>query len=99
MSDTNEALGSNLLDSLSLKDRVALVTGGSRGIGRATVQCFARLGANVVANYVRDEEAAQQVVTEAETRGVGALAVQADVSDSEQAQKLVDATIERFRRI
>jgi len=99
MSDTNEALGSNLLDSLSLKDRVALVTGGSRGIGRAAVECFARLGANVVVNYVRDENAAQQVVSESEARGVGALAVQADVSDSGQAQKLVDEAVQRFERI
>ena len=99
MFDTNEALGSNLLDSLSLKDRVALVTGGSRGIGRAAVECFARLGANVVVNYVRDENAAQQVVSEAEARGVGALAVQADVSYSGQAQKLVDEAVQRFERI
>src|SRR6266550_1586457 len=99
MSDTNDALGSNLLDSLSLKGRVALVTGGSRGIGRAAVECFAKLAANVVVNYVRDEMAAQQVVSEAEARGVGALALQADVSDSGQAQKLVDDTVERFGRI
>ena len=99
MPDTNVALQSNLLDSVSLKDRVALVTGGSRGIGRAAVECFTRLGANVVANYVRDENAAQQVVTEAEARGVGALAVKADVSDSAQAQKLADATVKRFGRI
>jgi len=99
MSDTNDALGSNLLDSLSLKGRVALVTGGSRGIGRAAVECFAKLAANVVVNYVRDEMAAQQVVSEAEARGVGALALQADVSDAGQAQKLVDDTVERFGRI
>ena len=99
MPDTNVASGSSLLGSVSLRDRVALVTGGSRGIGRAAVECFVKLGANVVANYVRDESAAQQVVSEAEARGVGALAVQADVSDSAEAQKLVNATLERFGRI
>src|SRR2546425_13189417 len=99
MSDTNVAPRSNLLESVSLKGRVALVTGGSRGIGRAAVECFTRLGANVVANYVRDENAAQQVVSEAEARGVGALAVKAVVSDSAQARKLADATIEHFGRI
>jgi len=99
MPETNVVSRSNLLESPSLKDRVALVTGGSRGIGRAAIECFARLGANVVVNYVRDQGAAQQVVSEAEARGVGALAVQADVSDSGQAQKLVDEAVQRFERI
>ncbi|PYS41404.1 MAG: hypothetical protein DMF71_11310 [Acidobacteria bacterium] len=48
--------------SLNLKGRVAVVTGGSRGIGRAAVECFARLGANVVINYVSDETAADKTV-------------------------------------
>src|SRR6266550_7291684 len=99
MPDTNVASGANLLESVSLKDRVALVTGGSRGIGRAAVECFVRLGANVIVNYVRDEKAASGVVTEAEASGVGALAVQADVSDPAQAQNLVNATVARFGRI
>ena len=99
MFDTNVAPRSNLLESVSLKGRVALVTGGSRGIGRAAVECFARLGANVVANYVRDENAAQQVVSEAEARGVGGLAVQADVSLKGDAQRLIDATTRRFDRV
>jgi len=96
MPDTNVASGSNPLESVSLKDRVALVTGGSRGIGRAAVECFVKLGANVIVNYVRNEKAAGGVVTEAEAGGVGALAVQADVSDPAQAQHLVEATVERF---
>jgi len=99
MPDTSVASGSNLLESISLKDRVALVTGGSRGIGRAAVECFVKLGANVIVNYVRDEKAASGVVGEAEARGVGALAVQADVSDPAQAQSVVDATVERFGRV
>lgn len=99
MPDTNLASGSNLLESVSLKNRVALVTGGSRGIGRAAVECFVKLGANVIVNYVRDEKAANAVVTEAEARGVGAHAVQADVSDPAQAQRLVDATVQRFGRV
>src|SRR3989454_7282183 len=99
MSDTNVVTRPNLLESISLKDRVALVTGGSRGIGRAAVECFARLGANVVANYVRDENAAQQVVSEAEARGVGGLAVQADVSLKGDAQRLIDATTRKFDRV
>ena len=99
MPDTNVASGSNLLESVSLKDRVALVTGGSRGIGRAAVGCFVKLGANVIVNYVRDEKAASGVVTEAEAGGVGALAVQADVSDPAQTQHLVEASVQRFGRV
>jgi 3-oxoacyl-[acyl-carrier protein] reductase len=91
---------SNLLtESLKLKDKVAVVTGGSRGIGRAAVECFAKLGANVVVNYVSDHLAAEGVVSEAEAEGVGALAVQADVAKTEDARRLVAATIERFGRL
>ena len=88
-----------LLESVSLKDRVAVVTGGSRGIGRAAVECFAKLGAHVVVNYVRDEKAAKAVVAEAETHNVGALAVQADVSLKGDAQRLIDATKRKFDRV
>jgi 3-oxoacyl-[acyl-carrier protein] reductase len=86
-------------ESLKLKDRVALVTGGSRGIGRAAVECFAKLGANVVVNYVSDKQAADSAVREAEAQGVGALAVQADVAKIDDANRLVKAAIERFGRL
>lgn len=86
-------------ESLNLKGRVAVVTGGSRGIGRAAVECFARLGANVVVNYVRDESAANQSVAEAERQGVGAMAVKADVSLKGDAQRLIDATTRKFDRV
>jgi 3-oxoacyl-[acyl-carrier protein] reductase len=90
---------SQFQDSLGLKDRVAVVTGGSRGIGRAAVAGFAKLGANVVVNYVRDQKAAQQAVTEAEALNVGVLAVQADVSLKGDAQRLIDATMKKFGRV
>lgn len=88
-----------LRDSLGLQDRVALITGGSRGIGRAAAQCFAALGVNVVVNYLRDERAAKAVVAEAEAAGVGALAVQADVSLIGDAERLVVAALRRFERL
>jgi len=88
-----------LIASLNLKDRVALVTGGSRGIGRAAVNCFATLGANVVINYVRDEQAASDTVILAEGFGVSALAVRADVSRLDQAQRLVSEVVNKFERI
>src|SRR5882762_2856252 len=88
-----------LISSLNLKDKVAVVTGGSRGIGRAAVDCFAKLGANVVVNYLRDESAAAIAVDQARATGVDALAVQADVSQTSEAQHLIEATIERFGRV
>jgi 3-oxoacyl-[acyl-carrier protein] reductase len=88
-----------LIESLKLKDRVALVTGGSRGIGRAAVEGFAKLGANVVVNYVSDQSAAGNAVREAEAEGVGALAFKADVAKTEDAKLLVEATISKFGRL
>jgi len=85
--------------SLNLENRVAVVTGGSRGIGRATVDCFARLGANVVVNYVKDKKSADAAVGFAEEQGVKALAVQADISYKGDAQRLIDATIHQFGRL
>ena len=82
-----------------MNERVAVVTGGSRGIGRAAVGCFARLGASVVINYLRDEQAALSTVAEAESAGVGALAVQADVSVSGESDRLIEAAVRRFGRV
>jgi 3-oxoacyl-[acyl-carrier protein] reductase len=88
-----------VIESLNLSNRVAVVTGSSRGIGRAAVECFASLGANVVVNYVKDKKAADSAVAEAESKGVKGLAVQADVSLAGDAQRLIDATIARFGQI
>ncbi|HEV2905239.1 MAG TPA: SDR family NAD(P)-dependent oxidoreductase, partial [Pyrinomonadaceae bacterium] len=85
--------------SLGLENRVAVVTGGSRGIGRAAVDCFAKLGANVVVNYLKDRKAADTAVGYAEEKGVQALAVQADVSHSGDSQRLIDATVHKFGRV
>lgn len=89
----------SLADSLGIRDRVAVVTGGSRGIGRAAVNCFARLGAQVVVNYVSNESAASETAMEAETAGVKAIIVRADVAQLDEAQRLVDKTIGEFGRI
>jgi 3-oxoacyl-[acyl-carrier protein] reductase len=86
-------------EGLGLQDRVAVVTGGSRGIGRAAVECFAALGANVVINFLKDQQAADTAVAEAEAEGVGALAVQADISLIDDARRLVEATVSRFGRL
>jgi 3-oxoacyl-[acyl-carrier protein] reductase len=88
-----------LIDSFNLRDKVALVTGGSRGIGRAAVMCFARLGANVAINYVHDDAAAKAAVAEAESAGVGAMALKADVSLIGDAERLVEGTVRQFGRV
>ena len=75
------------------------MTGGSRGIGRAAVGCFARLGAHVVVNYVKDRKAADSAVAESEQKGVRGLAVRADVSLPGDAQRLIDATLKHFGRV
>ncbi|MDT4952075.1 MAG: 3-oxoacyl-[acyl-carrier protein] reductase [Acidobacteriota bacterium] len=82
-----------------LRGRVAIVTGGSRGIGRATVLRLAEAGADVVVNYLSNERAAEEVAERAREFGVKALAVRADVSDVGQAAALVDATAKRFDRV
>jgi 3-oxoacyl-[acyl-carrier protein] reductase len=88
-----------VIESLNLSNRVAVVTGGSRGIGRAAVECLASLGAHVVVNYVKDKKAADSAVAEAESKGVRGLAVQADISLTGDAQRLIDATISHFGQI
>jgi 3-oxoacyl-[acyl-carrier protein] reductase len=88
-----------VLESISLTDRVAVVTGGSRGIGRAAVDCFSKLGAHVVVNYVKDRKAADSAVTEVERNGVRGLAVQADVSLAGDAKRLIDAAVGHFGRV
>ena len=81
---------------LSLENRVALVTGGSRGIGRAIALELAKRGAAVVVNYHKSPDAAESVVNEIQAAGGRAAAFQADVSLSDQAAALVKFSIESF---
>ena len=74
---------------LTLEGRTALVTGGSRGIGRAVCVLFGRLGARVCVNYVKDEGAAKETVALIEKAGGFAFACRADVSDYAEAGRLV----------
>jgi 3-oxoacyl-[acyl-carrier protein] reductase len=74
---------------VELEGRTALVTGGSRGIGRAACLAFARAGADVVVHYHRRREAAEDVVAEIERAGREALAVPADVTEVESVDRLM----------
>ena len=87
------------MEGLNLRGRVALVTGGSRGIGRATVLRLAELGAHVLINYSRNEAAAEEVAGAAREFGVEALTVRADVTRMEDARRLVETCLERFGRL
>jgi 3-oxoacyl-[acyl-carrier protein] reductase len=83
--------------SLSLVDKVALITGGSRGVGAATVRMFAAAGAKVVFNYHRAKGAADKLVQECGSATCHA--VQAELSSPKDAKSLVDATVKRFGRL
>ncbi len=82
-----------------LDDRIAIVTGGSRGIGRAIALELARRGAAVVVNYHTHAEAANAVVAAIDGQGGRAMAIQADVSDLEQAEQLIRKALDQFGQI
>ena len=79
--------------------KTAIVTGASRGVGRATALRLAEAGANVVVNYLNRAEEANQVVAECEKIGVQAIAVQGDVSEWKDAHNLAHQAIEKFGKI
>lgn len=82
-----------------LEGKVAVVTGASRGIGRAIAVDLAANGAKVVINYNASAEAAEGVVTTIKDQGGEAIAVQADVGDFEQAQTLIKTAIDNYGQL
>ena len=83
----------------ALDGKVAIVTGSSRGIGKATALAIASEGAKVVVNYARSSSAADEVVAEIEKNGGEAIALQADVSQADQVDALIKATMDKFGQI
>ncbi|MFK7797061.1 MAG: 3-oxoacyl-[acyl-carrier-protein] reductase [Aureispira sp.] len=82
-----------------LNNKVALITGGSRGIGATMVNVFAAQGAHVVFTYRSSEERAQKVVAEAAVHGTTVKAVAADASSFEETQALVNSVLKEFGKI
>jgi len=83
----------------TLKEAVVIVTGASRGLGHAIAEEMGAGGAKVVVNYSRSKEPAEELVRQLSENGAEAIAVQADVSDAEQAGNLVKETMDRFGRV
>ena len=84
---------------MKLKDRVAIITGASRGIGSAIAKRFAKEGAKVVINYNQSEDKASRLVDEIRMNGGQALAVRADVSKPDEVKQLVKKTVDAFGRV
>ncbi|HUK29932.1 MAG TPA: SDR family NAD(P)-dependent oxidoreductase [Candidatus Acidoferrum sp.] len=84
---------------ISLAGKAAVITGGSRGIGAAAVKLFAQAGADVVFNYHRNREAAEQVEQEARKHGTRVESLKADLSKMADAKKLIDLATTRLGRL
>lgn len=84
---------------MELKDKVAIVTGASRGIGRAIAERLGKEGSAVVVNYAGNENAAASVVQCIESAGGKALAVQADISKADDVRRLFEQTLNRFGQV
>ncbi|MET0620503.1 MAG: SDR family NAD(P)-dependent oxidoreductase [Thermoanaerobaculia bacterium] len=85
--------------TIDLAPRTALITGGSRGIGRATADLFARAGARVALNYVRDEASVNAAVREIRAAGGEAMALAGDVGDAATARQLVRDVVAAWGRL
>src|SRR5688572_27146551 len=83
----------------SLAGKVALVTGASRGIGRATAEALAGQGAHVVVNYVRGEQEAHAVTREIESKGGKAEPLGFDVADTKSTEEAIAALAKRLGRL
>lgn len=82
-----------------LQGKIALITGGSRGIGRATAILLAEHGADIIINYAGNKQAADEVCEAVKKLGRKVLAIQASVSKSDEVQKMIDDAVKEFGRI
>ena len=84
---------------MRFKDKVVLITGSSRGVGKATALEFAKEGATVVVNYSNSEDKANSLVNEIEGLGSKAIAIKCDVSEENQVESMIEKIIAKFGRL
>ena len=84
---------------VNLQDKVAIVTGGSRGIGKAIAKKLASQKANVVINYTSNEEHALKTKEEIESYGVKSMIVKCDVSKSSEVDNMIESVVKEFGKV
>jgi 3-oxoacyl-[acyl-carrier protein] reductase len=87
------------MQSLMLKEKVAIVTGSSRGIGREIAKVFSQEGAKIAINYSTSEKEARSLLKDIENEGGKAVTVQADVSKKPEVERMVEKVLEQFGRV
>src|SRR5208283_1615204 len=87
------------VDSMPFMGKVAIITGGTRGIGASCAKMLAARGARVVVSYLKNKDRADSFVAQIQVEGGGAHAIQADVRNTEQINRLVEQTMEIYQRI
>jgi 3-oxoacyl-[acyl-carrier protein] reductase len=95
----SEKIVEKKLPDYLLNGKTAIITGGSRGIGKATAFRLAEAGANIVVNYLQAETAANEVVDKCRSLGVEAIAVKANIADFQDAQRLTETALKAFGKI
>ena len=86
-------------NTTAVHNKVALVTGGARGIGKAVVEKFASLGYTIAINYNNSEERANNLLSELTEKGVSAITIKADISNEEEVKSMIRTVLERFGKI
>ena len=84
---------------MRFKDKVVLITGSSRGVGRATALEFSKEGATVIVNYSNSEEKANSLINEIEALGSNAIAIKCDVSEENQVKNMIEEIISKFGKL